>query len=113
MDISQMRNIVVLKDLPSNIVDEAIVILKNNSTIKKKEIAENKSKNNFEETKNVNYEFVVKEAENIIQDYIKSVEKPKDNNNVSKLAIKYRKLQISSLLLGITTIIGIIMCVIN
>ena len=30
MDISNMKNMVVLKNLPSNIVDEAIVILKNN-----------------------------------------------------------------------------------
>lgn len=28
MNISDMKNIVILKDLPSNIVDEAIVFLK-------------------------------------------------------------------------------------
>ena len=28
MNVSQMKNIIVLKDLPSNIVDEAIIILK-------------------------------------------------------------------------------------
>lgn len=41
MDSSGMRNIVVLKELPSNIVEEAIVILKGNvdakSIDKKKE----------------------------------------------------------------------------
>ena len=42
MDVGQMKNIIVLKDLPSNIVDEAIVILKNNSNVKKKETVENK-----------------------------------------------------------------------
>lgn len=42
MNIGQMKNIVVLRDLPSNIVDEAIVILKNNTKVKKREIIENR-----------------------------------------------------------------------
>lgn len=114
MNKGQMKNIVVLKDLESNIVDEAIVILKNNSNIKKKETIENKNNKNLTEGENSNYDFVVKEAENIINEYIKAIEKPKDNkNNMSKLAIKYKKLQISSILLGITSIIGIIMCLVN
>ena len=48
MNSKIMKNIVVLKDLPSNIIDEAIVILKDNSKIKtleaieKKELVESK-----------------------------------------------------------------------
>ena len=34
MKQNQMKNMVVIKDLPSNIVDEAIIILKNNKKIK-------------------------------------------------------------------------------
>ena len=34
MDTSNMKNIVVLKNLPSNIVEEAIVILKSNAKVK-------------------------------------------------------------------------------
>ena len=37
MNISDMKNIVILKDLPSNIVDEAIVFLKQNQKVKKPE----------------------------------------------------------------------------
>ena len=33
MDTSSLKNIVVLKDLPSNIVEEAIVVLKENQKI--------------------------------------------------------------------------------
>ena len=35
MDINNMKNVVVLKDLPSNIVDEAIILLKQNQKNKK------------------------------------------------------------------------------
>ena len=34
MDIGQMKNMVVLKNLPSNIVEEAIVVLKPNKKVK-------------------------------------------------------------------------------
>jgi len=35
MDSNNMRNTVVLKNLPSNIIEEAFVVLKNNQKIKK------------------------------------------------------------------------------
>ena len=37
MNIDNMKNIVVLKDLPSNMVDEAIIILKPNVKLEKRE----------------------------------------------------------------------------
>lgn len=114
MDISQMKNIVVLKDIPSNIVDEAIVILKNNTIIKQKEKIENRSSNKFSEISNGNYDFVVREAENVINDYIRNAEKPKETkNSINKMLVKYRKLQIYSFLLGISTVIGIIVSIIK
>ena len=42
MGIENMKNMVVLKNLPSNIVDEAIVILKPNVKLKSLDLAENK-----------------------------------------------------------------------
>ena len=114
MNISQMKNILVLKDIPSNIVDEAIVILKNNSNIKKKELVENKNSNKFNESKNENYDFVVNEAENVIKEYIKNLEKPKETRgNINKILVKYKKLQVYSFLLGIIAVIGIIINIIN
>lgn len=34
MDVSNMKNIIVLKNLPSNLVEEAIVVLKENKKVK-------------------------------------------------------------------------------
>lgn len=114
MNISQMKNIVVLKDIPSNIVDEAIVILKNNTNIRKKELIENKNINNFSENSNINNEFVVSEAENVIKDYIRNLEKPKETKgNINRILKKYRKLQVYSFLLGIIAIIGILVNIIK
>ena len=45
MEASKLKNMVVLKYLPSNIVDEAIIILKNSKKAKKiKKLEQNKIK---------------------------------------------------------------------
>lgn len=112
MNASRMKNIIVLKDLPSNLVDEAIVILKSGNKVKNKEVIENKHSGNFSESSDGNYEIAIKEAEFLVEDYIKRLEKPKDSiSNIKKMNIKYRKLQICSIFLGLTTIVGIIISV--
>lgn len=114
MNIGQMKNIVVLKDIPSNIVDEAIVILKNNSNVNKKELIRNKKSNRDNESPDKNYDFVVNEAENVIKDYIRNLEKPKETKvSLNKILVKYRKLQIYSFLLGIIAIVGILVSIIK
>ena len=109
MNTSQMKNIIVLKNLPSNLVDEAIVILKNNVKVKNKEIVENGNLNFSKENKVDSNELAIKEAENIIQNYIKNLERPKETKKeLRNMNIKYKKLQISSFFLGIVALIGII-----
>lgn len=106
MDISNMKNMVILRNLPSNIVDEAIVILKSNKKIKKLEYVESKS-NNFK-TNNENKEnpndYIVNEAELIISNYITNLERPKEINN-KEIRKKYMKMKKLTLLLGIISII--------
>ena len=90
MNNLDMKNIIVLKDLPSNIIDEAIVILKDNK-IKKREKSENAAE--FMKTN------VISEAQNVISEYIERLERPKkERQNEKKLLLKYKKLQILSIL---------------
>ncbi len=90
MNNLDLKNIIVLKDLPSNIIDEAIVILKNNK-IKKNEKLESTN-----EPVNTN---IVKEAQIVISEYIKKLEEPKINKqNEKRLLLKYKKLQILTIL---------------
>lgn len=106
MKISQMKNIIVLKDLPSNLVDEAIVILKNGSKVKNKEIAEKNYKSGFEENGDSGYEIAIKEAEYIVGNYMKKLEKPEENTlSLKKMRIQYKKMQICSVLLGVIALI--------
>ena len=70
METSNMKNIVVLKNLPSNIVEEAIVILKGNKKIKKLELADKKNSKNVQNEELKNKEYILKEAEMLFSNYI-------------------------------------------
>ncbi|MBR6504896.1 MAG: hypothetical protein IKT41_04215 [Clostridia bacterium] len=106
MEINNIKNIVVLKNLPSNIVDEAIVVLKNNELIKNKEMIDNGQN---KKVKNKNKDYIVKEAENVITSYINNIEKQKNNKSLEELENKYKQLKLISMLLaGLIVLSGIL-----
>ena len=67
MDKENMKNMIVLKDLPSNIVDEAIVILKPNIKLKNLNIVENNKNKKVKKEKSENpKKYILNEAKNVI-----------------------------------------------
>ena len=124
MDISNMKNIIVLKNLPSNLVDEAIVVLKQNKKIKKYQYVDSESNKNVNDKgkskkiyvtdEKFSNEHILKEAEMIISSYISRIE---NNSNKSKKEInqiekKYRKSIRLNFLLMFTTIVSIMISII-
>lgn len=109
MEISNMKNIVVLKNLPSNLVDEAFVILKQNKKIKKLELIENnKFKTNKEKEKNTN-EYVLKEAQMLISYYMDKIDKNNKKEIPNKiLKKKYKRLKLYSLVTSISLFISLV-----
>ncbi len=94
MKNSNLKNIVVLKNLPSNIVEEAFVILKSNKEARKLEKIEKSKKIQTSTTRKENKDYVLKEAEMIISNYLTKIENKKDNENKkTKLNQKYKKLK--------------------
>lgn len=134
MELSNMKNMIVLKNLPSNTIEEAIVILKENKKIKnykymkekcKEENIKNKDRyvHNVNNTsgkldKNVNKknekDYILKEAEMIISSYITKLETmtPKWKNNMEKLEKRYKKSIKLNFILGFITIISFILSVV-
>lgn len=97
--MKNMRNIIRLKDVPSNTIEEAIIIFKDNKKAKKYEYT-----NKFKNTKsNNNNDFVIKEAELIISDYLKKSEV--NNKDFQK---KNKKLKLINVILGFLLIVSII-----
>lgn len=83
MEINNNKNMVVLKNLPSNLVDEAYVVLKSKKKAKKLQKIENNSKGNIGEfTSKDNY--VIKEAEMLVSNYLEKINDNKIITNVRK-----------------------------
>lgn len=109
METSKMKNIVVLKNLPSNIVDEAIVILKQNKKIKKFEHAEKKKQTVNKDIERKNDEYILKEAELLISNYIeKNQESGKKEILKKHERRKYKKLKRYSILTTVALFISLI-----
>lgn len=105
MEKNNMKNIVVLKNLPSNLVDEAIVILKSNKNAKKLEhICRASYLENKENQKNKDY--IIKEAESVIASYISRVETPKKNTSgKTEFDKKYNRLKFYSIVISVISAI--------
>ncbi len=107
MDISTMKNMVVLRDLPSNLIEEAIVVLKANKKIKKLEYSENKSEKfkNYKENNNkINkQDYIIKEAEFVISNYISKIE-----SQDIKGKEEYKKLKVCTIAVTVVMIISFV-----
>lgn len=102
MNIENMKNMVVLKNLPSNIVEEAIVILKPNIKLKSLDKIEKNNKKNKSEKIGNSKKYIINEAEMLISNYISKIESDRNKNiKINKnIETKCKRLKMISVLLG-------------
>lgn len=95
METSNMKNMVVLKNLPSNLVEEAIVILKSSKKVKKLETIEKSNQPNNKSNEKKQKDYVLKEAEMLVSNYISKIENGQKQKQsiTAKNSKKYRKLK--------------------
>ena len=112
METSKLKNMVVLKNLPSNIVDEAIIVLKTNKKVKKlQKIEKNKNQVDTENDKK-DKEYILKEAEMIVNNYISKIENNEKKNIFNKEAKeKYSKLKKYAIAITIMSILQAIVII--
>lgn len=110
MDTNNMRNTVVLKNLPSNLIEEAFVVLKKNQKIKKFEYVDNQIESfDYENNQDEDSEFIIKEAELLISNYIEKIENQDLCGNKSSLEYekKYKKMKKIVAVLGFVLFISV------
>ena len=90
MNTGNLKNIVVLKDLPSNLVEEAIVVLKENQKIPKLEPASTDKKESNSEPQKIknSKDYIIKEAQMLISEYISKIESKNKKENASQKPVK-------------------------
>ena len=112
MQSSDMKNMVVLKNLPSNMIEEAIIIFKETQKVKQKELIEKCKIVNSTESQPKSKDYILKEAEMLVADYINKIENKRKVGKNKDLINKYEKLKkysiISTILLVISIIINFI-----
>ena len=114
MDSNGMKNMVVLRNLQSNIVEEAFIVFKNNVKIHKVEkVDKNKSIAKKENPKTKDY--IIKEAEFIINDYISKMEKKEYElgNGNKKIKEKYKRLKALTIFLGMFSILSMALIILK
>ena len=104
METSKMKNMVVLKNLPSNMIEEAIVIFKENSKIKAKDVINKTSQ--LSQVQGKSKDIIFKEAEMLVNDYVKRVESSQ-NRKIFDKKINYKFLKKYSIVITILFIISL------
>lgn len=105
--MDNLKNVVVLKNLPSNMIEEAIVIFKNGKFVKETNLVEKKNLNKKEENVMSKNQYIVREAESVVSNYIKNIEENK--KDTKSLQQKYNKLKKYTCVVSIISIISIIL----
>lgn len=82
---NNLKNTVVLRNLPSNIVEEAVIVFKPNIKLKEEQELDNNNKMDKNKERNKEKDYILKEAEMLVNNYIRRVEeKKKIKNEIQK-----------------------------
>ena len=130
-----MKNVIILKNLPSNLIDEAIVIVKDKKKIKDINYSEfikdggekfsssvNRQTSNrviqgymkeedlkkLEDTKKEERKYVIKEAEIVVTNYLSKIDNKMPEKRIKRLEKSYKRANKMSIILGIISVISII-----
>ena len=112
MDANTMKRMIVLKNLQSNMIEEAYVVFKNNvkshkfEKINKELVKEKKEENRTKD-------YMLKEAEMIINDYICKIENKEFKFNNNLLKQKNNKLKIIAIIFSFLSLINFTMFILK
>ncbi len=95
METSNMKNMVVLKNLPSNLVEEAIIILKSSKKVKKLEKIDKSKKSDQTSPVKKEKDYILKEAEMLVSGYLSKFESNQEQKlaKTQKNSKKYKRLK--------------------
>lgn len=115
MEQTNLKNTIVLKDLPSNIIEEAVIVFKNKKTVKEIEKIEKDNRGNKNKKIRKNNSYAIKEAELVINDYMTKMEEKRKNKNLTQKNINktIKKLKIYSIVTSIVITMETIFLIIN
>ena len=99
-----MKNVVIIKNLPSNLVEQAIVVIKDKNKVKAKEnmikgYMKEEELEKIKEIRKDNRKYVIQEAEMVIKDYFERIEQNNNYITKKKLEKRYRRMKYANFVL--------------
>lgn len=125
MNSENIKSIIILKDLPSNFIDEAIFVVKNKKEAKNlnyQDLLSNKNKviqgymneEDLKKIEKINKEgrsYIIKEAEFVVNGYINKLDKSLEEKKVKNIERKYKRTKILNFILGTTIVVSLIFAI--
>ena len=108
MDTKIMKKMIVLKNLQSNMIEEAYVVLKNNCKVHKFQKI-NEEENGLADHNEKENDYMVKEAEMVINDYICKMESKEFNFNNISLRKRNNIFKITTISFALLSLLNFIM----
>lgn len=107
MEKGKMKNVVVLRNLPSNLIDEAFVVVKSKNVARSLERIDGKNENIDRKNKDDGY--IVREAESVLSSYVSLVEKKDDKKVDFGIKRRYNMLKIYGVLVTVAFVVAVIL----
>ena len=106
MEKCKMKNVVVLRNLPSNLIEEAFVVVKSKKVARSLEYIDLKNGKSTSNCKDNGY--IVREAESVLFSYANLIEKKENKKEEYIWKTKFKKLLIFNAIISICLLISII-----
>ena len=107
MEKCKMKNVVVLRNLPSNLIEEAFVVVKSKKVAKSLERIDAKNENI--ERKNKDDGYIIREAESVLTSFVSLMEKKERKKVDLGLNRRYNMLKIYGVLATVAFMVAIIL----
>ncbi len=107
MEKGKMKNVVVLRNLPSNLIEEAFVVVKSKKVARSLEYIDRKNEFAKEDCKDDGY--IVREAESVLASFVGLVEKKEGKKVDLTLKKRYNVLKFYGILVTIAFIVAVIL----
>ena len=107
MEKCKMKNVVVLRNLPSNLIEEAFVVVKSKNVARSLERIDGKNENIDRKNKDDGY--IVREAESVLSSYVSLVEKKDEKKIALGIKRRYNMLKIYGVLVTVAFVVAVIL----
>ena len=104
MEKCKMKNVVVLRNLPSNLIEEAFIVVKSKKIAKSLERID--ARNEKIEGKNKDDGYIVREAESVLASFVSLKERKKVDLGLKR---RYNMLKIYGVLVTVAFVVAVIL----